>query len=43
MDESLIKEAFKKLRQFLQEEEKAKVAVWREEEEQKCKMMEERF
>lgn len=38
--QSLIKEAFKKLHQFLQEDEKA---VRREEEEQKFQMMERRF
>ncbi|XP_056129501.1 E3 ubiquitin-protein ligase TRIM39-like [Lampris incognitus] len=41
--ERQIKEEFKKLHQFLQEEEEARITAVREEEEQKCQMMKEKI
>uniref|UniRef100_UPI003AAE5F84 nuclear factor 7, ovary-like n=1 Tax=Centroberyx gerrardi TaxID=166262 RepID=UPI003AAE5F84 len=41
--ERQIKEKFKKLHQFLEEEEEARIAALREEEEQKCRMMKEKI
>ncbi|KAL6112408.1 trim35 [Pungitius sinensis] len=41
--EKMIKDQFKKLHQFLEEEEEARISALREEEEQKCQMMQEKM